>query len=160
MQATFENSVAVLTKAYFNDTLQNCRCHSCAVGNLVASGIGVTVERAPDNGFLTWSSEIPYWSYFTDPSAGYYTSPFNLEAATLQVAATGYTPQELVRIEIAFETAYLKVSVRSSPQEMLYLGLMAVVDVLAEIHGVDLTTQQATKTTFTPAYQARLVKQA
>ena len=40
MKATFSNSVDILVKAYFNDTLRHGNCLACAVGNLMqASGV-------------------------------------------------------------------------------------------------------------------------
>lgn len=39
----FNHSVNVLVKAYLNNTLAHSTCYACAVGNLVADGIGTKV---------------------------------------------------------------------------------------------------------------------
>ena len=59
-----------------------------------------------------------------------------------QAEATGYTIYQLNAIERAFE------GVDELATDRMFLGLMAVVDVLAEIHGIDLKQREEAKLLF------------
>jgi hypothetical protein len=61
-----------------------------------------------------------------------------------QIDATGYTWQELARIEYAFERAPMS----HSREDHVFNGLMAVVDVLCQIHEMDETNKTAAKQLF------------
>lgn len=70
-----------------------------------------------------------------------------------QIQSTGYTFLELARIEKAFELGVSSVVNNRfmTPEQKdaaQFAGLMAVVDVLAYIHGVDLSAKQAAKKLF------------
>lgn len=129
--ASFENSVDVLIKAYMNDTLDHGTCGACAVGNLVFEATGK--ETAWDRG---WGSV-----FFTDPhSKNQFFKPREYYGnAKHEIDSTGYPLKSLMRIEYAFETARKG----KCSDDWMFNGLMAVVDVLAEIHGVDLTVKEA-----------------
>lgn len=70
-----------------------------------------------------------------------------IRAAYLMIDQTGYSEVELAKIEFAFESA----DEGSTEDENMFNGLMAVVDVLAEIHGVDLTSKEQAKKLFVKA---------
>ena len=65
-----------------------------------------------------------------------------------QIAATGYHWKELARIEFAFESAEWGVDSDS----WMFNGLMAVVDVLADIHGIDMETIRQSKELFNKSF--------
>jgi hypothetical protein len=67
--------------------------------------------------------------------------------AKVQIDATGYTWQELARIEYAFERAPMSYT----REEHVFNGLMAVIDVLSQIHEVNETTKTAVKQSFAKA---------
>ena len=148
MKATFENSVDVLVKAYMNDTLVHGNCYACAVGNLVAASCGfkyinknnslVNVQwegvRYPGRGSDGWGSVFTTSGMKQRLNPEYYTG-----SPKKQIDSTGYSLCELMKIEFAFETARS----RSTIDDSMFNGLLAVVDVLAEIHGVDLSVKQA-----------------
>lgn len=72
--------------------------------------------------------------------------------AKKQIDATGYRWQDLARIEFAFETAYVGGFYDGPEAEQgMYAGLMAVVDVLAEIHGLNLEAATEAKALFVKA---------
>lgn len=167
MKATFQNTVDILVKAYLNDTLQHGNCYACAVGNIVADGLKCKVVKAPDG--LKWSNGMPYpaWCYtkpdgwgaaFTTDNGNDYNSTNDPNEVTSvtdfivlqnpivrnQIEATGYTAEDLFKIEFAFEAAYKG----RNPEDWMFNGLMAVVDVLAEIHGIDLTQKEVAKSLF------------
>src|SRR5690606_3039681 len=54
------------------------------------------------------------------------------ETAKLQIESTGYTWQELAKVEYAFENS----SNGSNDDEWMFNGLLAVYDVLCEIHEI------------------------
>jgi hypothetical protein len=148
----FNHSVGVLVKALFDDTLVHGNCFACAVGNLVAAACNFTFKPSS-----TRSKKIK-WSHI--PNDGYYEggsdnnwyevvvdklTPNN--NALLQIQSTGYTIAELERIENAFEGA----NHGQDDTEYMFNGLMAVVDVLADIHGVDLSVKESAKLQFVKA---------
>ena len=152
--ATFENSVDVLVKAYLHGTLLHRWCSACAVGNLVASAIGDAPNVKSGHTFKNGSPVL--WSdvFCTEDGAQEMDKDPDGEALE-QIAATGYTIEELAKIEWAFESCggeppapdfFLDNSVMmkfKSDDQWMFNGLLAVVDVLAEIHGVDLSVKQS-----------------
>lgn len=154
MKATFENSVSVLVRAYMNGTLAHSACSACAVGNLVAAAIGTepqrgsygtlskngrTMERSEDEeqrAFVFADGRRPRWA-----GAVLGRVPIDRLAPPVQdeIEATGYRVLELHRIERAFESA----PIGKDSDTWMFNGLLAVVDVLAEIHGVDLSTKES-----------------
>jgi hypothetical protein len=162
MRPTFEQTVDVLVKAFLNDTLMHGNCFACAVGNLVASGLGCAVIRKAGN-HLSWSNGMNYPAmsgYLVQGwGAAFTTDSRNDEGKKVQeidkyslkvpivkeqIKATGYKWQELAKIEFAFEAA----DYGSGEDEWMFNGLMAVVDVLAEIHNVDLSEKESAKSLF------------
>lgn len=139
---TFSQTVDKLIDWYFKDELKHGSCAHCVVGNLCG-------------GSTLWS-----YLFMTDECTGkqlaqqYGSSTFRLfkfasefqllYGATQVCLKTGYMVNELARIEHAFETA----PKGKSADEYMFNGLMAVVDVLADIHGVDLQTKEKYKFKF------------
>lgn len=149
----FNHTLSVLVKAYFDGTLQHGNCHACAVGNIVAESNKVKFTGnvfnviAPDR--IVWDERFTYprWQdVFITATKGYQTvMPDKYEgAAKEQIDATGYTWQELSRIEYAFENA----ACGKSEDDYMFNGLMAVVSVLSEIHNIDLETTEKAKALF------------
>lgn len=141
MKATFENTVDILVKAYLNDTLQHGNCTACAVGNIIAASCGFKFEkRIEKTNILKWVGhsveEAKEWYY------GYGTLKVLETDLTLK---TGYSHIELGLIERAFESS-LDIGIK--PDERMFNGLMAVVEVLSEIHGIDLTQKEEAKKMF------------
>lgn len=142
----FNHTVNVLLKAYLNDTLQHSNCHACAVGNIIAEAIGVQIVKDPTLK-LRWASDYPIWY---DPICfGYANSSHkNIVSAKLQCEAAGYTIQQAAKIERAFESSTGGNHDDEFDDTWMFNGLMAVVDVLAEIHEIDLDTVKETKELF------------
>lgn len=129
---SFENSVSVLVKAYFNDTLVMGTCHACAVGNLVQDACGFKFKYIMGT-ILVWENQYVNW--FLSKDTGEHTN---------QTLAIGYSIQEIRSIEYAFEGWYSRYDgLKEAERKDVFLGLLRVVDVLAEIHGVDLTVKEA-----------------
>ena len=158
MKATFENSVNVLVKAYFNDTLQHGSCSACAVGNLIADSMGFTFEKMDRDidGFLMWDQYDhavnlcrPNWQlvFQTSPRGNNRINETSYKGdSKIQIDSTGYTWRQLAIIEYKFERA-----TGNTKDERMFNGLMAVVDVLAEIHGVSLEVKESAKLQFVKA---------
>lgn len=167
MKATFDHSVNVLVKAYLDGTLLHGNCYTCAVGNLVADGLKCGFVQGGAKGNLRWDNNMPYpgddsrinlvgWGavFSTDRYGSSWDNrggrkvqrinTNNLEAplAKQQIESTGYHWTDLARIEKAFE------SVDKRKKDRMFNGLMAVVDVLAEIHNIDLTAKESAKKLF------------
>jgi hypothetical protein len=160
----FNHTVNVLVKAYLNDTLRHNNCYACAVGNMIASANGfkysMLKEALSDNKehwLLKWAhlpsiydAEIElssndqqenWMNVFRDGEVQY--SNYNGKSKEL-IDSTGYTVYELARIEEAFED----VDSNCTNDEWMFNGLMAVIEVLAEIHGIDLKQKEEAKALF------------
>lgn len=158
----FDKSVDILVKAYLNDTLVHGNCYACAVGNLVAAGLGVGFVEKPmaqkrlrwDNGALYPGSHGWGLAFCTDEDTdddGKLVSTQDLcerwlqsEAVSTQIEATGYDWLELARVEYAFESAEGKSAYNKDV--WMFNGLMAVITVLASIDNISLEhTEEARK---------------
>lgn len=151
----YKRTVAILYDAYFNDTLQHGNCYACAVGNIVAANCGYTYKR----GILFqigWEGvENMYEGYSTILDHNFWAKVFTTNDRNQkirleyyhgepkrQIDSTGYTWQELAKIEYAFETA----AKDNSAEDWMFNGLVAVLEVLAQIHQVgkeEATTDKA-----------------
>jgi hypothetical protein len=132
----FHYTVNVLVKAYMNNTLQHWKCQACAVGNIVAEATGFIMT--PDN---IMENEWDWWGVV---KPRFCVSDQRRDRGIKQIEATGYCIEEIARIEFAFERS----DRGASEEEWNFNGLMAVVDVLAEIHGIDLTAKEEAKKLF------------
>ena len=159
MKASFENTVNILVKAYLNDTLEHLKCSACAVGNLVAAADNTTPRRYPDNKLDGMGLKFDCWNWANNRQVAWYdvfmttggtqriTPELYSDEAKRQIDVTGYAWEELARIEYAFETA----PKGKDNDEWMFNGLMAVVDVLADIHQVDLSVKESAKLLFVKA---------
>ncbi len=153
-ETLYNKTVDILVQAYLNDTLIHGNCFACAVGNMVASNMGFqfVVDNSTNHnphrlgwgeGYFYSSNNIkPTWFDMCGPYGGLeYESPKALE----QIKSTGYSFEELIRIERAFE-----VSDRgNSKDEYMFNGLMAVIEVLDQIHeNTDTVITETTKRKF------------
>jgi hypothetical protein len=131
----FQNTVAILVKAYLEGTLQKGNCAMCAVGNLVAAALDLDMNMGNGPCWLTKQGDyiLPTW--------------FSVDNET-QRKAIGYTRHQVSRIEDAFEGWY---EFEKDEDESEFGGLMRVVEVLADIHQIDLSTKEAAKALFVKA---------
>lgn len=143
----YKRTVDILVNAYFNDTLKHGHCHACAVGNIVAANCGIVniasnsewIEKAIAPASLGWA-EVFLTERLLSKQLRMPKMYRRIKAAKYQIDSTGYTWQELAKIEYAFETA----PNGGSNDEWMFNGLMAVIDVLDEIHDnkdSEVTTQ-------------------
>lgn len=139
----FQHTVGVLVKAYFDNTLQHGNCAACAVGNVIADACGFKYEpRTGSSSIIGWAGKTTedFMSWYTEDTEGN-----GMVVENSLTISTGYSASELTRIENAFE------SVEQEYDDRMFSGLMAVVDVLAEIHGIDLTEKESAKALFVKA---------
>lgn len=147
-QEHFNRSVAVLVKAYFEGLLDATECSACACGNLVAAATGRDLKQVGNRIFqfeADGSQTYPRWQRAVWGDADGVEERLEAEA---EIAVAGYGVQDFARIEGAFMSTATH---KYSPQHGQFLGLMAVVDVLADIHEVDLATAEASKLLFVRA---------
>lgn len=165
MKATFQNTVDILVKAYLNGTLAHGDCAACAVGNIIAAKVGAKVDISDidicggewirNGNYLT----IGWNEVFVTREGQQLISPHNyFGQIKLQIDASGYSWQDLAKIEFAFESAEKPEGLDYAPhreeclnEEWMFNGLMAVVDVLAEIHGISLESKESAKALFVKA---------
>lgn len=154
----YHKTVDVLVRAYFNDTLEHLNCRACAVGNLVAAGmgmklvfIGITGDIVPA-GFVPGDVTKDSGMWLDAIGRGCVSWLKMTDDIAMQVKSTGYTAEELAWIEHAFEHADLG----RKTDEWMFNGLMAVIDVLDQIHeNTDETTTTTTKARFNEHYLHR-----
>ncbi|KAA5540565.1 hypothetical protein [Adhaeribacter rhizoryzae] len=142
----YDKTIKILVNAYLNDSLVQGNCHACAVGNIIAANLNIKYDQdlkwinrqvAWSQVFVTLSNKI---AQVKRPWA--YTGP-----AREQINATGYAWPELARLEYAFERAPRG----KTKEERIFNGLMAVVEVLTQIHEIDEQTKVATRKLFQKA---------
>lgn len=130
-QELYNKTVGILAKAFIDDTLQHMNCCACAIGNLVAANCGFKMKEN-----RRWKDNMPYWSDVFFTTTGITTKKQKMliehyhDEAKRQIDSTGYTVEEAAKIEYAFETA----PEGNSSDEYMFNGLMAVIDVLDQIH--------------------------
>jgi hypothetical protein len=128
----YKKTVDILFDAYFNDTLRHNNCMACAVGNIVAAGMGYEYD-----GYI-WRGHIDF-DYFRAVKMGEVT-----ELGLAQVISTGYCVDELDRIESAFEGVYWETS-EISGEGLMLNGLVAVLDALKRIHEIEDNEEEVTR---------------
>jgi len=138
MEMTFEKSVDVLVKAYLNNTLTSLDPCGCAVGNLLkACGVGLPHK---------WYSLLFLNRASASGIVPIYTPETTIESANEELSHISYTIEQIDLIEKTFEKNAS--NQRYTPNPDYFEALMNVVDVLAEIHGVDLETKKEAKSLF------------
>lgn len=147
-ESKFHETVAILVKAYLNDELKHDECRKCVIGNLCGGKDGwqYLFMTDPRDGI---QSHRPI-SLFRQQALGKTRDQILNEAYDL-CKSTGYSVDELKRIEFAFETAPGYRERDGEPldsDEWMFNGLMAVCDVLADIHGISLQTKESAKLMF------------
>jgi hypothetical protein len=151
----FNHSVGVLVKAFLDDTLDHGNCGACAVGNLVADALNDKDFKV--FGPMNLTGELVHgigWAavFCTTGKGRQLLIPGQYKGdAKKQIDATGYSWRELARIEKAFELHNPDYTKTIDIEEGMFNGLMAVVDVLADIHGVDLSVKESAKLQFVKA---------
>jgi len=137
----FERTVSRLVEAYEEGKLKHSSSCACAVGNLV------NYKCAPNLESTSWW--VAMRAHITNNKS--YCSQIKILEGQLQVANTGYTMDEIVLIEHAFENypgrpeeneeapiASMDALRAADPKGLK--GLRNVYDVLCKIHEVDLQT--------------------
>lgn len=144
----FEHTVNVLVKAYMNDTLEHENCAACAVGNIICAA-GIDLNSNTDLAANAWYHAI---QKLVRKSEMYCFSHLDkVQIGLNQIEATGYSINELNRIESAFESEGEFRFDGVKNEDRMFNGLMKVVDVLADIHGIDLKAKEEAKLLFVKA---------
>lgn len=159
-QELFHKTVNILVQAYLNNSLIHCDCSACMVGNLVASNMGIKMSVA-ENYFniigAEWIGEEPHWHkvFYTQPDTKkqIFKKTSYRGKAKKQIESTGYSLKELAKMEYVFETAPGFKTTNYDPQdeEWMFNGLMAVIDVLCDIHEMNDEAKQEAKALFIKA---------
>lgn len=161
----FHHTVNVLVQAYLNGTLEHGICTACAVGNIIADSILAKPVRGRMNWKRNGNEIIPVWGEVfqsSAPGCQRVSADAYKGWAKKQIDTTGYTWQELARIEYAFELYNCGIDLDYDPEyydeeelelidKAMFNGLMAVVDVLADIHNIDLSIREEAKLLFVKA---------
>ncbi len=131
----FDRAIKALVKGFFNETLIASNCCACAVGNIVAGGFGGEVIPYRGGFAMLLNGKISRVN-------GEWFVPTDEVVLRQCIDASGYTLKELRRIERVFIEATAKFYSDFKSNEANYHGLMAVVDVLLEIEGMNKQDRQ------------------
>lgn len=158
----YKKTTDILYDAYFKNELAHGECTACACGNIIAKNMGYEIITL-GNGDKYWSKDDTltsgYWAgVFYTPEKTFLSrqkqvvsvSDFKDEAKD-QILSTGYNIGELSQIEFAFEAAKRG----RSKEDYMFNGLVAVLEVLKNIHQV--TEDEEVVTRFRKQYESNLV---
>lgn len=144
----YDKTVSILVDAYMNDTLQHGNYCGCAVGNMIASNMGIQINnilKEDEDSEIEWigvsdtDASQWLWLIYKDKSC-----LINERLALRQIRSTGYSVEEIYKIEKAFEG-----SDRYYEEDEMFSGLMAVIEALDIIHeNTDTTLTNQTKKRF------------
>lgn len=148
MATRFNNAINALVQAFFNDTLAKDSCAACAVGNMVAYGFGKKLNPCNLNETVRSKDGVDNraWikAFYTANGQQKFFREAFVDSGVLTCArATGYSVRELAKVEYAFETNTRIVAIdyglhtKSEIMQDQYNGLMAVVEVLCELEGIE-----------------------
>jgi len=136
-QQLFDKSVSILVNSYHKGTLQHGNACGCGIGNLIAGNLQIPIIENSrfniwrnDSRKYIWASGEPEWIYVHVIGIMKTPSEENgYQRGLIQIAATGYTPEESCSLEFAFERGC-----RGRADIDGFNGLMAMVDRLTQIH--------------------------
>lgn len=146
----FNRTISILVNAYHNNTLQHGYCSACAVGNLVAAGINTEAKKSGtefQNGVLAVWDRV----FMTTDRGQYFEIDKYEGEAKEQIDSTGYSVEDLAKIEYAFENVPMPAHCTlytGDDDEWMFSGLMAVVDALMLIHEADNSEIEEAKLLF------------
>lgn len=156
----YKRTVDILYDAYFNNTLEHGNCYACAIGNIIAANNDISfLQRngSPVYGVFTGRG-VKYWDKYNS----FHINPTKLICehkklpyiTQILVDKTGYSNDELCTIERVFEGAGKNtVGFFPSKEEIMYNGLVAVLEILKTIHKIDDTSKETEK--FTKHYKTK-----
>jgi hypothetical protein len=141
MKQRFEKTVAILAKAYRERTLESGITCMCAVGNMVARANDYMFD--PNRGWFNpkdHTSVPSYWYVLVDPSKVMPLTNEIKREAIRQAQSTGYSVDEILRVEAVFEANY-RASEKAGSKDPAYDALVAVYELLADIDQIDLSVE-------------------
>lgn len=140
----FDRAIKALVSAFFDGTLAKGDCAACAVGNMVAAGYGKKVFIDDENEFYCPTHNQSWADVFISSLLGNHFEISNYTGlAKENIDITGYSVLELSLVEIEFEKntfIYIDEYCLHTKEQIMqdqYNGLMAVVEVLCEIEGIE-----------------------
>ena len=139
----FNHTVSRLVTWSLKDELKHGDCAKCVVGNLCGGQSIWKYLFMTDEYGVQRAQRIQFFTAF---NLGFNSSEELLSNAVALCESTGYSVEELARIEKTFE-----LSGGVTVEERMFNGLIAVVDVLADIHKVDLSVKEEAKKLFVKA---------
>jgi hypothetical protein len=147
----YKRTVDILFDAYFNDTLQHGDCYACAAGNICKEAAIKT--GIPNNSWKRlFTTNGTRTRQLNQRELGDWYPYISVYDAVFLVEATGYGVNELGRVEWAFESA----SQGNSDEDWMFNGLVAVLEVLKEIH--EVTEDEESAQRFKAHYESVLAR--
>ncbi len=150
----FDRTISILVKAYMEGVLLHGNECACVIGNMIAANNDICIKTNP----LAWSKDgeiidDPDWNKvhnLGNMRSLAYLDSISLFRGKRELESTGYSVHETCKIEGVFERKYITVVDGGNYEDTDgYLGLMAVVDCLMEIHQcTDEKVKEETKAMF------------
>jgi len=147
----FTRAIKALLNSFLKETLAKGNCAACAVGNIIAHVHDAKVLKTEGRTIAVLSNGLEFnnsnWKYvfatFGNPGRQYINSSYYKGGIKNMIDKTGYSYLELAQVEKAFElntkihNSDYKYNSKENIIQDQYNGLMAVVDVLCEIEGLN-----------------------
>lgn len=147
-QQMFDESISILITAFLKDELEHASCEACAVANLMLGrGCNFKSSVSATNWLVYIEEEVRNIKRWHDSEI------YDPAEAIAQIQFSGYSPFEVHLIEQAFERVPYDYDLSAenptaAQDKWMFDGLMAVVEVLSDIHKVDLSVKESAKLLF------------
>lgn len=164
-QELYHRTVDLLLDAYNECRLKHGQCDACAVGNICGSSYWAARFITMDNeDQMINPSEFrgpveDFDKLRTYPNERWYNPDEKTILALQQradevIAASGYSKEELMKIEFAFESSIKDKKESANETKRQFIGLCAVLDALKEIHKVDSLEHESSSIRLKNVYKA------
>jgi len=127
---TYNKAVDTLLDAYNDGRLEHGSCQACAVGNFLGTNKWAAEFATCSGGKQVDRTKLGMWIY-----RRFKTSP---EEVVSIISSSGFTKDEIMAIEFAFENSLIKTeegylywTLKESRKQGQFIGLTAVLDVMA-----------------------------
>lgn len=147
-------SLSILVKAFFSGTLKHEEPCGCAIGNLIAGNNGFEINKTIRQGIWSYTDNgvfiQEFWNNVQAYGRRHNCISNESDLGKKELLSTGYSLDETLLIERAFESTRLIGCDDNGDNGDMdgYLGLMAVVDTLMEIHEATKEEAQQAKELF------------
>jgi len=130
----FFRAYNALVDAYINNTLKAYCCTACAVGNIVGAACGK--KPSTDSGNLWSDGSLTKWPNVRFDIGTFTNNYHGIKNAMPEIEPTGYSPQEIVKIEEIFMDAFSKIKNEAGINFATYMENPSLIDQTPALYAV------------------------